>query len=111
AGLDPTRIGWMPNPVDTDLFRPCSAEERGRRRRELNLSPDTPVLVFVGRLSAEKELPGLVGAFARVVRHRPRATLALIGDGPLRDEIAELARSLGLERNVLLTGRLDTGGV
>jgi len=111
AGLDPARIAWMPNPVDTGAFRPCSPEERAQRRRELNLSPDTPVVVFVGRLSTEKELAGLVGAFARVVRERPLATLALIGDGPLRDEITELTRNLGLERNVLLTGRLDTGGV
>jgi len=111
AGLDPAQIRWMPNPVDTDAFRPCSPEERVQRRRELNLSPGTPVAVFVGRLSTEKELAALVGAFAGVVRERPRAMLALIGDGPLRNEITELSRSLGLERNILLTGRVDTGGV
>ena len=111
TGLDPARLGWMPNPVDTNEFRPCTLEERIRLRRELKISPDTPLVVFVGRLDLQKEVPWLVGAFARVVKERPAATLALVGDGPLRGEITELVRSLGLERNVLFTGRLNTDGV
>jgi glycosyltransferase involved in cell wall biosynthesis len=111
VGLDLKRIGWMPNPVDTDEFRPCSLEERVRIREQLNLAPDTPVTVFVGRIDTQKELPWLVGAFALVVRDRPDAVLALIGDGPLRAEIGQLVRKLGLENNVIFAGRLDSKGV
>jgi glycosyltransferase involved in cell wall biosynthesis len=111
VGLDDDLMGWMPNPVDTDQFSPCSAEERARLRKDRNLHPETPVAVFVGRLDTQKELPWLVGAFALVVRDRPRATLVLIGDGPLRAQIEQLVRDLGLERNVIFTGRLDADGV
>lgn len=111
VGFEKNRIGWMPNPVDTDHFRPCSPEERIQLRRELNVGPDTPLAVFVGRLDPQKKLPWLLGAFTRVVRERPDAVLALIGDGYLRSELAQLVSSLNLDRNVIFTGRLNTSGL
>jgi glycosyltransferase involved in cell wall biosynthesis len=111
AGFEQTQLGWMPNPVDTDYFRPCAPEERVQSRRELGVSVDTPLVIFIGRLAPEKKLPSLLGAFARVVRELPQAVLALIGDGPRRAEIRELAAKLKLERNVVFAGRVPTSGV
>jgi glycosyltransferase involved in cell wall biosynthesis len=111
VGIERARLGWMPNPVDTDYFRPCSPQERLQGRQELGIGPETPLVVFVGRLDHQKKLPWMLGAFARVVRQRPTAKLALIGDGPLRGEIEPLVAKLDCEQNVILTGRLDTSGV
>jgi len=111
VGFDRSRIGWMPNPVDTDYFRPCSPEERAQWREELQVGADTPLAVFVGRLDPQKELPWLIGAFAQVVREIPDAVLALVGDGSLRAQLGELVTSLHLDRNVRFTGRLNTAGV
>jgi glycosyltransferase involved in cell wall biosynthesis len=111
VGFDKSRIGWMPNPVDTDYFRPSALENRLELRRGLKIAADTPVVVFVGRLDHQKKLPWLLGAFRRVVLERPRAVLALIGDGPLRADIRELVTKLGLDQNVIFTGRLDSSGV
>jgi glycosyltransferase involved in cell wall biosynthesis len=111
VGFDRARIGWMPNPVDTDLFSPCTPEERVRIREDLKIGQDTPLAVFVGRLDPQKELPWLIGAFAKVVKELPDARLALVGDGSLRNEIQQLVASLDLDRNVIFTGRLPMGGV
>ena len=111
VGLDPERLGWMPNPVDTDVFYSCTSSEHEQRRKELNIAPETPLVVFVGRLDTQKELPWLLGAFARVVKERPRATLVLVGDGPLRGQIVQMAHDLELDRNLIMAGRLDAGGV
>jgi glycosyltransferase involved in cell wall biosynthesis len=111
VGFEKDRIGWMPNPVDTDLFRPCRPEEKARIRQELNVAQDTPLAVFVGRLDPQKELPWLIGAFAKVVREIPHAVLALVGDGSLRAELGQLVTSLDLDRNVIFTGRLSADGV
>jgi glycosyltransferase involved in cell wall biosynthesis len=111
VGFDKARIGWMPNPVDTGHFCPCSPEQRAQLRRELGIGPDTPLAVFVGRLDPQKELPWLIGAFALVVREIPGAVLALVGDGSLRNELKELVSSLHLDRNVIFTGRLNGAGV
>jgi glycosyltransferase involved in cell wall biosynthesis len=111
VGIDRDRLGWMPNPVDTDHFRPCSPEARAGLRQKLGVGVDTPVVVFVGRLDHQKKLPWMLGAFAKVVKERPKAKLILVGDGPLRAEIDQLIVSLGLKENVLRTGRLITEGV
>jgi L-malate glycosyltransferase len=111
VGFDRARIGWMPNPVDTAVFSPCTPAERDGIRDELNVGRDTPLVVFVGRLDPQKELPWLIGAFAQVVREMPTAILALIGDGPLRTQLKQLVADMGLERSVIFTGRLNTEGV
>lgn len=111
VGFERSRIGWMPNPVDTDLFRPCDEAERSRLRQELQIEQSTPLAVFVGRLEAQKELPWLIGAFAHVVKKIPEAKLALVGEGTLRPELEKLVASLHMERNIIFTGRLNTGDV
>jgi glycosyltransferase involved in cell wall biosynthesis len=111
CGFERERIGWMPNPVDTDHFSPCSAAERVELRRELKVGQETPLAVFVGRLDPQKELPWLIGAFARVVREIPDAKLALVGDGSLRVELRALVSSLNLDNSVIFTGRLNGDGV
>jgi glycosyltransferase involved in cell wall biosynthesis len=111
VGLGTEKLGWMPNPVDTDQFRPCAAEERRRLRQELGVGPDVPVTVFVGRLGPEKRLPLILAAFARVVKELPEARLVLVGDGPLRSEVEVMTRRLGLESNIIRTGRLSAEGV
>lgn len=111
VGFERSRIGWMPNPVDTDLFSPCSPSDRILIRQELKVGEDTPLAVFVGRLEAQKELPWLIGSFAKVVREIPEAVLALVGDGSLRGELEQLVSSLGLQRNIIFVGRLDSDGV
>jgi glycosyltransferase involved in cell wall biosynthesis len=111
VGFDRARIGWMPNPVDTDLFSPCTAEAKNRIRRELNLGEDTPLTVFVGRLDPQKKVHWLLGAFARVVEAMPNAVLALVGDGSLRSDIERQVDELNLRRNVIFAGRQPTEGV
>lgn len=111
CGFEQERIGWMPNPVDTDHFAPCSAAERIELRRDLSVAQETPLVVFVGRLEPQKELPWLIGAFARVVKEIPDAKLALVGEGSLRPQLVALVDSLNLQNNVIFTGRMDADGV
>jgi len=62
----------------------------------------------VGQLTAEKGHAVLVRAWAEVVRQRPAARLVLVGDGPERARIEELARSLEVPGDsMVLTGFRD----
>jgi glycosyltransferase involved in cell wall biosynthesis len=76
-GIDQVRL-W-PGGVDADLF--CSTRKSAEMRYRLTQGhPDNPLLLYVGRISAEKNLESLrpwLEAF-------PHARLALVGDGPLR---------------------------
>jgi glycosyltransferase involved in cell wall biosynthesis len=72
--------------VDTDLFTP------GRRdaalRRSWGVTAEDVVVLHVGRLAPEKNLPLVFVAFERIRARNPRARLVLVGDGPERATLA-----------------------
>ena len=73
-GVAVEKIKIMPRGVDVDRFHPRF------RRENINL-PEGPRLLYVGRVSREKNLPLLVRAFKKA-RHQLRAHLVVVGDGP-----------------------------
>lgn len=79
--VEPSAIHRIPNCVDVERFRPASASERARARRELSLEARAPVVVYTGRLVSYKGLPVLVRAWPEVLREVPGATLVLVGEG------------------------------
>jgi alpha-1,6-mannosyltransferase len=69
--------------VDTQTFRP--ADGRDALREELDLPRDKKVLLYVGRLAAEKNIEMLLAAFEVLHSRHPGAYhLVIVGDGPLR---------------------------
>jgi CDP-glycerol glycerophosphotransferase len=60
--------------------------------------------VTLGRLSPEKGHAKLIRAFAELVETNPDSKLAILGDGPLRQDLQDLIKNLSLEPNVLLAG-------
>ena len=68
--------------VDSNLFGP-SAGSVEMRKLLSNSEPEKPLLLYVGRLSAEKEIARL----RDVIRALPEARLAIVGDGPVRHEL------------------------
>lgn len=63
-------------------------------------------LVFVGRLSFEKNIDVLLEALVHIRMHIPNAELELIGDGPARQSLIEKARLLGVLEHVIFHGVL-----
>lgn len=68
--------------VDTDLFRPELASLEMRSRLSQG-HPDAPLLLYIGRLSAEKQIDQIKPVLEAI----PGARLALVGDGPYRAEL------------------------
>jgi glycosyltransferase involved in cell wall biosynthesis len=64
---------------------------------------EPPVILATGRLSAQKDFPTLIQAFARVRQTRP-ARLLILGEGEERPALEAQAKQLGLERDVSLPG-------
>ncbi len=70
--------------VDTELFHPGRASQ-AMRARLTEGHPDERLLLYVGRLSAEKEIE----RFRDVLEAIPRVRVALVGDGPHRQKLAQ----------------------
>lgn len=65
--------------------------------------------VFQGRFHPQKGVVELVDIWKLVVDKKPDAKLALIGDGPLMNEVKAKVKKLGLENNIISFGYLFDG--
>jgi glycosyltransferase involved in cell wall biosynthesis len=79
-GVPQDRVAIVMNGVDAELFHP---RDRATARRELGLPPG-PLALYVGNLKPEKGAEDLARAWHRVARDLPDATLAIVGEGPVR---------------------------
>lgn len=68
--------------VDTVLFSPQRRD--ASLRESWNAHADAPVLLYVGRVAAEKNLELALQAFRSLQSRLPRARMVVVGDGPLR---------------------------
>jgi alpha-1,6-mannosyltransferase len=80
-------VDVVPLGVEVGEFAPGRRD--ARLRRKLGLADDQPLLIYVGRLDGEKK-PQVVAEAFRELPESLGAKLVLIGEGPLRDEIAAL---------------------
>ena len=76
--------------VDTDLFRPELRSQAMRDRLLAGRSDSGKLLLYIGRLSAEKQIERI----KPVLQAMPDARLALVGDGPYRIRLEEIFAGL-----------------
>jgi glycosyltransferase involved in cell wall biosynthesis len=88
-------ITFVPNGLDTADFR--------FRRRSTSAPDRGPVVVYIGRLSAEKRVDLLVEAVAALTT-RPRARLLVVGAGPERAGLEALATRNGMDPREVFAG-------
>jgi glycosyltransferase involved in cell wall biosynthesis len=87
-----------------DLEARIHGDRRAEYRRLFGVPEDRFVVGWIGRMTAIKRLPDLLRSFAQLLDRGIEATLCLVGDGPDREAIEELASKLGVARNVLFVG-------
>jgi len=90
-GAQPHQIFFAPYSVDTERFSTAGALGRSRRSvmmRSLGLNPEIPLVLFVAKLQPWKRPLDIVMAMDQLAC---QANLIMIGDGPLRSDIENLA--------------------
>ena len=106
-GIDPERIRVVGRGVEQSTFSPAHRSET--LRRDWGAKPETPVLLYVGRISKEKNLPLLADAALELNRQGSPAKLVMVGDGPYRPEMeTRLAGTNALFTGVLHGHELST---
>ncbi|MEO8199309.1 MAG: glycosyltransferase [Gemmatimonadota bacterium] len=81
---------------------------RDQARRELGISPGTPVIGWVGRLSREKGLDVLLEAMS--VMSDRSVTLSVLGDGREKAALVAQANSLGIDDRIKWHGMIPDAG-
>lgn len=90
---------WQREMQLTPAFEP---ELKKQRKIELGLTKD-PLVVFIGRLVPRKNVGLMLKAMAEI----KSAQLVVIGDGPLKTDLQEQSRSLGINERVTWAGRAN----
>ncbi|HEY5930471.1 MAG TPA: glycosyltransferase, partial [Burkholderiales bacterium] len=107
--------GWVPSNrlvVVPNVFSASAiptAEEAAGIRREHGWADDAIHVVSVGRLVAQKKVEWLLQAWGEVQRTHPSARLWIVGDGPDRRTLEDLARSLGIAGTCTFLGAQPRG--
>lgn len=102
-GIPAEKIHLIPGGVDGAQFRPATSDERKAARNRLNLTCERLVL-FVGRLSTEKNPQALVRAWGEIdPAARMNTKLAMVGDGPDEKSVHDLAKRVS--NSIIFPGR------
>lgn len=102
AAVQQGKVTIINNAIDLKKFT-FDKEKRSRLRKELGVE-NCFVVGHVGRFMKQKNHEFLIKIFAEVAKNNEDAKLLLIGDGPLKGQIEEQVKALGLTDKVVFTG-------
>jgi glycosyltransferase involved in cell wall biosynthesis len=91
-------LGWI---SDFSQFVEANGNDVRQRYLRNNFSK---LVLFAGRLVAQKDLPTLLNAISIVLKEHPDVLLLIIGSGEKEGDVRSLARQLGIDSNVVFTG-------
>jgi glycogen(starch) synthase len=106
ANITPTQ--WLGEQVSLPLVTPIPhGLEAKIPRREINRSTPRPVIAFIGRLVSTKGVRDLLLAAKILSQQNHIFELLIIGDGPERSSLEELARETQISSMVRFAGHLE----
>ncbi len=114
-GVPRAKVAQLYNGVDTELFHPAHG---GREPLPVHAStpadfasPDAFVIGTVGRMQTVKDQVTLARAFVLLLEIAPQARqrlrLVMVGEGPLRKQVADVLDQAGAGRLAWLAGERD----
>ncbi len=75
-------------------------------KKMYNISKNDFVLLFVGRIAEEKNIPFLFTVLSKIVKKHPNVKLMIVGEGPDRDQYEKIVLKKKLTDNVIFTGKV-----
>jgi glycosyltransferase involved in cell wall biosynthesis len=97
-------ITVVPNFLDFERF---AHYKKNYLYKLLNLSPDIPLIVTVGRIGKEKNIDFILRVFKQVFAKDAKSHLVVVGKGPEKDNLQALARKLKIADRTHFVGAID----
>ncbi len=91
AGIPEAKLGMIYSGIEAEEPPPV---DRAAVRAEFGWPADAPLLLFAGRLAAQKGVDDLIAAIDLVQYVVPELRVLIVGDGPLRSRLEETARGV-----------------
>lgn len=103
AVVTSNRFSVLNNGIDVNCYK-FSSKSRSSMRRDLGIAPEQKAICHIGRFSDEKNHEFLLKAFAKCGGGEFDGRLFLIGRGPLRNDMEQLATDLNIRDKVVFLG-------
>lgn len=100
-GVPDDKVEIIYNGVDLSKF---INTEGSHIRNEFGIPLATPVIGTVGRLTLQKGQRYLLEAVSQLRDKFPRLILLVVGDGPLKNELEDYTKTIGIRKSVIFTG-------
>ncbi|MBW6440614.1 glycosyltransferase family 4 protein [Patescibacteria group bacterium] len=99
-------ISIIPSGIDIDNFANSTCQ-RNQIREKYKIKSDEIMLITASRLVEEKNIKFIVESFSLMKKKFGKIKLMIVGDGAVRKELEEMAKNIGLEKDVVFTGLVD----
>lgn len=101
-GIPGTKVEVIHNGVDFNKF---TIKEKNECRKELGLPQNVKIILYIGRLQEEKQIPYLIQAASELKREEDKnIKVVIIGEGSLRGTLENMVCRFGLEDEVKFHG-------
>lgn len=101
------KIAYMRNSIDLDAFK---NPNKTRIRKMHSIDDDEKLLIYVGRMAEEKNIPFLIDAFVKI-RREIKSKLMIIGEGPELESFKEYASKTPAKSSIIFKGRVEYSGI
>lgn len=103
------KVAVVPNVVDLKSFQANLNETKNRVLKDKSITAKDDIekefqFISVGRLSVEKRFDLMIESFAQAFPANPKVKLIIFGDGPEREKLENLIKTLELNQRVILKG-------
>ena len=106
------KIYVVPTGINLEKFKKDIPDaETNSLLKSFNIKKDSFKLIFLGRISKEKNIETLINIMPKIVSENNNIQLIIVGDGPDRLELEERVRYLDLQDNVIFTNRIPNDKV
>lgn len=95
----------VPTGVDLKRFsKDYSLEQKNQVKEKFGISPSDKVILYIGRVSEEKNIEEILNAMKVYLPQHADTKLLIVGDGPHKSELVQMAAELGINDQVVFTG-------
>lgn len=99
-------IDVIPTGVNIEPFKRSNYSEEviKNEKKTFGIDETQPVILFIGRIAKEKSIDVIINSMEELTKKIPNCKLLIVGDGPERGNLEDLAKALGIEKSVVFAG-------